>query len=92
MLFAAYTAFNMGFEIFYSMMEHRLARKLKKLHIHVSQLTDSFEHRGTRAIYQVLESDLAPLMSELKVLNTTASSSDAHKKRHDCHSRILACA
>jgi N-acyl-L-homoserine lactone synthetase len=62
-LFAAYSAIQNGYTTMYSIMEHKFASMLKKLNILVSQLTDTFDYRGKRAIFMVRDSDVLPLLT-----------------------------
>jgi hypothetical protein len=46
-------------------MEQKFATVLKKLNILVSQITDTFEHRGTRAVFFATEVELLPVLTQL---------------------------
>jgi N-acyl-L-homoserine lactone synthetase len=65
MLYSAYASVNLGYLEIYSMMEVKFANKLKKFQLFVSQLTDTFEHRGARAIYHINHSHVANLLANI---------------------------
>lgn len=72
MLYSAYASVNLGYLEIYSMMEVKFAKKLKKLQLFVSQLTDTFEHRGARAIFHISHDHIVNLLTNILRLDNDA--------------------